>query len=126
MDEWTIHEVASRFCEAARTAHRLPPVRVQGCFNVWPPFLRTEFEQMACEDPPHLHFRPTPAEIERMLEVMHWVQWLDVETRHFVWMRAERYCWEEIAKRFGFVPRTAQRHWHVAMHTVVCRLSAEN
>ena len=125
MAEWTIHDVAARFCEAARTAHRLPPVRVQGFFNVWPPFLRTEFEQMACEAPPHIICRPTPTEVERMLEVMHWVQWLEVEQRHLVWMRAERYRWNEIAKRFGFVPRTAQRHWHIAMHTVALRLSAE-
>jgi hypothetical protein len=126
MAEWTIHVVAARFCEAARTAHRLPPVRVQGFFNVWPPFLRTEFEQMACEAPPHIICRPTPTEVERMLEVMHWVQWLEVEQRRLVWMRAERYRWKEIAKRFGFVPRTAQRHWHIAMHTVASHLRAEN
>ncbi len=125
MAEWTIHDVAFRFCEAARTARRLPPVRVQGFFNVWPPFLRTEFEQMACEDPPRIICRPTPAEVERMLEVMHWVNWLEVEQRRLVWMRAERYHWKEIAKRFGFVPRTAQRHWHIAMHIVATRLSAE-
>ena len=126
MTEWSINAVASRFIEAARTAERLAPVRVEGHFNVWPPFVRTETEALSAEDPPLPRFHPSPAEIERMLVVMHWVQWLEIEQRHLVWMRAEKYRWKEIAKRFGFVPRTAKRHWHLAMHTVVCRLSAEN
>ena len=66
MTEWTSQAVASRFAEAARTARRLPPVRVQGHFNVWPPFVRTEAEVLCAEDPPPRRFPPSPAEIERM------------------------------------------------------------
>ena len=74
MTEWTSQAVASRFAEAARTARRLPPVRVQGHFNVWPPFVRTEAEVLCAEDPPPRRFPPSPAEIERMLVTMRWVQ----------------------------------------------------
>lgn len=122
MTEWTTESVASRFAEAARTARRLPPVRVQGHFNVWPPFVRTEQERLASDDPPPFRFPPSPAEIERMLVAMSWVQWIEVEQRHLVWMRAERYRWEDIGKRFGYAPRTAQRHWHRAIHTIEMKL----
>lgn len=126
MAEWSIDELANRFIDAARTAHRLPPVRVQGHFNVWPTIVRTEYERMACDDPAPIRFPPTPADVERMLEAMQWVQCLDVEQRHLVWMRAERYRWSEIARRFGCASRTAQRRWDMAMHLVALHLSVEN
>ena len=40
--EWTTDDVANWLIEAARTAHRLPPVRVQDHFNCWPTIVRTE------------------------------------------------------------------------------------
>jgi len=58
MTEWNSDVVAQRFIEAARTARRLPPVRVQGYFSVWPAFVRTEYERMAGDDPPRLRFPP--------------------------------------------------------------------
>jgi hypothetical protein len=33
-DAWTIEDVAARFEEAPSTGRRLPPVRVQGYFNM--------------------------------------------------------------------------------------------
>lgn len=126
MAEWSRDDVASRFIDAARTARRLPPVRVQGYFNVWPAFLRTEYERQACEDLPVYRFPPTPAEVDQMLEVMGWVQWLDVEQRHLVWMRADRNRWYDIGKRFGCAPRTAQRRWEISMYIVVSNLEQVN
>ena len=41
---WTVEQVAERFREAAETARRLPPVRVQGYFNLWPPIQRQPIE----------------------------------------------------------------------------------
>ena len=46
MVEWTVDLVADRFQEAARTAHRLPPVRVQGYFNCWPAIQRMPWETL--------------------------------------------------------------------------------
>jgi hypothetical protein len=123
MAEWSSDDVASRFIDAARTARRLPPVRVQGYFNVWPAFVRTEYERLAGEDVPVLRFPPSPKDVEHMLEVMQWVQWLEVEQRHLVWMRAERYRWDDIARRFGCAARTAQRRWDAAIDIVVVQLS---
>ena len=103
---------------------RLPPVRAQGYFNVWPEFVRTPYERLAGEDVPTPRLSPSPADIERMLEVIGWMQWLELEQRHLVWMRAERYRWEEISKRFGCCPRTAQRRWISAINRVEINLFA--
>jgi hypothetical protein len=120
---WTTDDVANWLIEAARTAHRLPPVRVQGHFNVWPTIVRTEYERMASDDAPVYRFPPTPAEVERMLVVMQWVQCLEVEQRKLLWMRAERWRWYDIGKRFGVAPRTAQRHWEVAIQVITDHIS---
>src|SRR5690606_8593580 len=80
---WTIEDVAVRFEEAASTARRLPPVRVQGYFNCWPAIKRMSWENLGAE-PTVYRFPPDPAAIERMLEVMRWVQWLEEEHRHLV------------------------------------------
>lgn len=121
--EWTTDDVANWLIEAARTAHRLPPVRVQGHFNCWPTIVRTEYERMASDDAPVYRYPPTPAEVERMLVVMQWVQCLRIDQRKLVWMRAERWRWYDIGKRFGVAPRTAQRHWEVAIQVITDHLS---
>ena len=121
--EWTTEDVANWLIEAARTAHRLPPVRVQGHFNCWPTIVRTEYERMASDDAPVYRYPPTPAEVERMLVVMQWVQCLRIDQRKLVWMRAERWRWYDIGKRFGVAPRTAQRHWEVAIQVITDHLS---
>jgi hypothetical protein len=59
-----------------------------------------------------------------MLEPMHWVQWLDEEQRHQVWMRAKRYGWREITIRFACDRSTAWRRWQAALATVSERLNA--
>ena len=121
--EWTTDDVANWLIEAARTAHRLPPVRVQGHFNCWPTIVRSEYERMASDDAPIYRYPPTPAEVERMLVVMQWVQCLRADQRKLVWMRAERWRWYDIGKRFGVAPRTAQRHWEVAIQVITDHLS---
>ena len=125
MAEWSNDVVADRFTEAARTARRLPPVRVQGYFSVWPAFVRTEYERLAGEDRPRIRFAPTPAEVDQMLEVMRWVQWLEVEQRHLVWMRAKRYGWRDITIRFACDRTTAWRRWQKALEIVATNLNAE-
>jgi hypothetical protein len=116
--QWATEDVVNWLIEAARTAHRLPPVRVQGHFNVWPTIVRTHYERMVSEDVPVYRFPPSPAEIERMLDVMRWMQCLELEQRQLVWMRAERWRWYDIGKRLGVAPRTAQRRWDVAIETM--------
>lgn len=123
MVEWTIPEIDARFAEAAETARRLPPARVQGYCNVWPALLRAAPERRAAEGGPY-HLPPTPVAIDRMLEVMRWVQWLDPESRHIVWMRADRYEWKDVCRRIGCDRSTAWRRWKRALMVVAVQLGA--
>ncbi|WP_035384386.1 DUF6362 family protein [Ferriphaselus sp. R-1] len=113
MDEWTPDAVAARFTEAAETARRLPAGRVQGYLNVWPILLRMAPEQRPNDE--ERRFPPSPAAVDRMLEAMRWMQILDVESRHIVWMRADHFEWSQIAKRFGCAVRTVQRRRNIAL-----------
>ncbi len=120
---WTIEDVADRFHEAVSTARRLPPVRVQGYFSLWPPIVRQEWERHADDDAPLRRFPPEPVAVDRMLETMRWVQWLAVERRHLVWMRANDYEWHLIGRRFGCDRTTAWRHWKLSMQLVADHLN---
>ena len=126
MTEWCTDTVAARLEEAANTGRRLPPVRVQGYYTVWPVFVRQEWETLAADEKVYRPFPPSPKDIDRMLEVMRWVQWLEVEQRHLVWMRAKRYGWREIGIRFACCTKTAQRHWHKTMQTLADHLNGHD
>ena len=125
MADWTVEDVAARFEEAASTGRRLPPVRVQGYFNVWPAIVRREWETLAAEDRVYRSVPPSPEAIERMLETMRWVQWLEEEHRHLVWMRAKRYGWRDITIRFACDRTTAWRRWQEALLIVTLKLNGE-
>lgn len=122
---WTIEGVAARFEEAASTGRRLPPVRVQGYFNCWPAFVRKEWESFSADEKVYRPFPPTPDAIDRMLETMRWVQWLEIEQRHLVWMRAKRYGWRDITIRFACDRSTAWRRWQRALEIVATNLNGE-
>jgi hypothetical protein len=125
-EPWTVDSVALRFSDAVETARRLPAVRVQGYLSRWPDIVREPWEAMAADDERPLRFPPSPQAIERMLQTMRWVQWLDeVETRHLVWMRARRYAWHQIGKRFGCDRVTAWRRWQAAMQLIADRLNEQ-
>lgn len=115
---WTVEEVAARLAEAAHTARRLPPVRVQGYFSAWPEFKRQPWEALASDDAPCPRFRPSPEAVERMIEVSRWMLWLNVEQRHLVWMRARNDSWKDISRRSGCDRTTAWRRWTAALESI--------
>ncbi len=122
---WSVEGVATRLHEAVATGRGLPHVRVQGYFNLWPPIVRQEWERFA-EPDRVVRIAPDPAAIDRMLETMRWVQWLEVDRRHLVWMRADNYEWNEIGRRFGCCRTTAWRRWKLAVAQVVINLNEAN
>lgn len=124
MAEWTGDAVAARFEESARTAQRLPRVSVQGYFNTWPAFRREVWETCADEADALRPLPPTPQAIERMRETMQWVQWIEVETRHIVWMRARGIDWRTVCRRIGCERTTAWRRWRRALQLVARELNA--
>jgi hypothetical protein len=120
---WTADAVAVRFQDAATTARRLPSAKVQGYFNAWPDIVRCQWEVLAADERVVCRFPPTPKDVEQMLEVMRWVQWIEVEQRHLVWMRAKHYGWREICTRFGMCRTTAWQRWQQAMQLVAEQLN---
>ena len=123
--DWTIEDVAARFEEAASTGRRLPPVRVRGYFNSWPAIMRKEWETFSTDETVFRPCLPSPEDIDRMLEMVRWVQWLEVEQRHLVWMRAKRYSWRDITVRFACDRTTAWRRWQRALEIVAEQLNSE-
>lgn len=123
MSEWTTETVAARFEAAVRTASKLPRVTVQGYFNVWPAFARDPWETISNDEPRAMHFAPEPQAIEQMMETMRWLQWLEVEQRHLIWMRARHEEWKFICRRIGCDRTTAWRRWQKALAVVVERLN---
>ena len=123
--EWTVDDVAARFADAAETAHKLPRVRPGGYFNPWMTLAMQVPERYP--DPERLYrpMPPSPQAVERMLETMRWVLWLEEEERHLVWMRAERHRWRDICARFGCDRTTAWRRWQRALSIVADRLNGE-
>ena len=121
--EWTVDDVAARFAEAAETAHKLPRVRPGGYFNPWMTLAMQVPERYP--DPERLYrpMPPSPQAVERMLETMRWVQWLEVEQRHLIWMRAKHYEWKFICRRLGRDRTTAWRRWQKALQIVVDHLN---
>lgn len=114
----SMEEIALAFSRAAQTARRLPSEQRLGYFNVWPPIVRSAFETMAAEDTPPPYLPPTPKAVEQMLEAMRWVQALEPQARHLVWMRAQGWGWNAISKRFGCDRTTAWRRWKAALTAV--------
>jgi hypothetical protein len=124
VEVWTIETVADRFADAARTARRLPRVAVQGYASTWPLVI---LPNDAYPDSSKLHRLPPPSpqDVDRMLEVMRWVQMLEIDERNLVWMRAKRYDWVEIGKRFACERTTAWRRWKRDMQMVADRLNRQ-
>ena len=123
MLEWTTEDVAARFAEAAEIGRRLPRVRVQGYFNVWPAFAREVWESSPDDEHLYRPLPPTPQAIERMMETMRWVLWLGEEQRHLVWMRALDIDWKIIARRLACHRSTAWRGWQKALSDVASKLN---
>ena len=121
---WTVEAVADRFVDAARTARRLPRVAVQGYASTWPIVV---LPGDTYPDPLKVYRLPPPSpqDVEQMLEVMRWVQLLELDERHLVWMRAKRFDWVEISKRFACDRTTAWRRWKRDMQVLADRLNAQ-
>ena len=97
-------------------------VRLPGYASAWPALQRMALEQ-PLEENRSQRIPPSPAAVDRMLETIRWMQWLDTEARHLVWMRADRWDWQEICSRFGCNRSTAWRRRKKALQIVADQLN---
>jgi len=123
MAEWTREQVEERLIEAADVMKRLPEVRVQGYFSLWPA-IRESFADRVGAEPKRLK-RPTPTReaIDRMDEALPWLQWLEAEDAKLVWARVQGTPWKAICWRFGISRVTACRRYAYGLSVIAWRLS---
>lgn len=122
---WTPIMVEERLEEAADVMKRLPPVKVQGYYSLWPRYIY-EFADLVGQEPPEMRLpAPSAAAITRMDEAMEWLKWLEPDDAKLVWMRAERRRWKGICVRLGITRATAHRHWQYAMLLMAWRLNGK-
>lgn len=124
MEKWTAKIVADRLEEAVSTLRRLPPVKVQGYFNLWPMMKYTEMEILQMEKQP-MRLRALPPAIDRLEETFEWMPWLDVEERKLVWKRAARVRWKTLCWELGCDRSTAWRKWVIALTKISTRLNSQ-
>lgn len=123
MADWTPACVEARLHEAADVMKRLPDVRVQGYFNLWPKVLH-EFSDLVGQEPARLKRPPpSPDAITRMEETLGWLRWLEAEDAKLAWARAERTPWKPICWRFGISRATAHRRWQYVLSLIAWRLN---
>ncbi|ALN83041.1 DUF6362 family protein [Lysobacter antibioticus] len=122
MAEWTVQKVADQFQEAAITARRLPPAKVQGYASYWPDIQRQSWEGYS-DERIVLRFAASPAAIDRFGQTVRWLRWLDEEQRRLVWLRAQQVPWREVCTRTGLIRKTAWRRWQHALVLVTVHLN---
>jgi hypothetical protein len=126
MKNWTVTDVADRFEEAVYILRRLPRVRVQGYFNLWPEVLRTSAEQLQSDKKDFKLGPPAADAISRMEETILWMFLLDSEEeRRLVWLRAARVPWKRICIRFGWGRTKAWHVWTVALLKIATQLNVK-
>jgi hypothetical protein len=119
---WTADDVADRLREAILTLKKLPPVKVQGYFSVWPAIKLTPLE-ISQQDKRPLRLRATPDAITRLDEVLTWLPWITVEERRLVWQRAARVRWKVICAEIGCDRSTAWHQWRTALEKLAASLN---
>ncbi len=119
---WTSEQVAARFREAILTLKKLPPVRVQGYYSVWPAIKLTPLEVLQQDKKP-LKLRALPDAITRLDEVLTWLPWLSVDERRLVWQRAARVRWKVICAELGCGRTIAWHKWVTALEKIATALN---
>jgi hypothetical protein len=125
MAEWTREQVEERLIEAADVMKRLPEVRVQGYFSVWPKIVH-EFADLVGQEPPRMKRPPPlPDAISRMEATLPWLRWLEPDDARLVWARAEGTPWKPICWRFGISRATACRRWEYGLSVITWKLNGQ-
>ena len=72
MADWNADDVANHFEEAFRTLRKLPTVKVQGYFSVWPEIART-WREIGAMEPKPMRVWTSAAAITRLEQSFDWV-----------------------------------------------------
>ena len=123
MAEWTPEMVEERLVEAAAVLRRMPAVKVQGYFNLWPRVVH-DFGDLVEQQPPKLRMPfPSPDAITRMEETLGWTVGLDPVDARIVHLRAAGHRWKEICWKVGLARTAAHEHWLYALCVIAWKLN---
>jgi len=125
MTIWTASMVEERLEEAAGTLRRLPPIKVQGYFGVWPEILHDHEEMSSWEPKLSRQYPPSAAAISRMEATLFWFRWLEEKENHLIWMRANHIRWKAVCAYLGCSRATAFRKWIWALTKLAYALENE-
>ena len=106
-------EVIKRLNEAASVLRRLPEGgRYEYPFlTSWPDYKPDPNTAYGYEDAKITPSIPSPAAIQRMEEVLTWLQLAPVEYRRLLWFRAEGWSWRKLGRHFGCGGRQVRLRW---------------
>ena len=121
---WTAKMVEERLVEAAEILKRMPPVKVQGHFSLWPKIAPT-FDDLVGQKPQMRRPLPSPAAIDRMEETLDWFKWLEPPDTKIVWLRANGMRWKQICYQVGLSRPAAWQHWASALCAIAMKLSGK-
>ena len=103
--QWTATDVANQFEEAIYTLKKLPPVRVQGYFKVWPDIVHSP-QELSMQEAQPLRLLASPDAITRLEQTFEWMSWIEAEERKLVWWRAARVKWRIICLKLIPISKT--------------------
>ena len=119
--------LALRYREAWLTSQRLPSdIGKLRHSSAWPEMVYDQREQVRRAERERLKVRPTPEEIERLVECTNWLTLLNDEERKLIWLRASGLDWRTIATRTGIPRSTVYRRWHKTLLKLVLELASQD
>lgn len=103
--------------EAIVTIKKLPQVKVQGYFSLWPDIKYTPNELMM-QEVRSPRSPATPDAITRLEQTFDWTQCLTILERKLIWRRAARVPWKVICQEFGYGRTAMWDKWVKALKTI--------
>ena len=118
-----INELEKRYREAWLISRRVPSGIHLGHSTYWPEFNPNRWEVYHTESAAPKSTPPSAEAVDRMVECMRWLHWLDEDDRKLIWLRASGSSWRDIAQSTGIPRMTVSRYWHRALLQVILRLN---
>lgn len=114
------------FSSALYTAKKLPREKVQGYKTYWPGIRYTEMELLQMDKKP-IKLVASSFDIARLDAVLAWIYWIkDLEVRKLLWLRAKRYPWKIICKKYGLSRQCLTDRYNQGLDIIVKNLNNPN
>lgn len=118
----TIDEIKENLNFAAEIMRRLPAVKVQGYFCMWPKFCADEDIAMTEDE---VWLAPLPDEIAQMEKILEWLKLTTLEKRRIIWLRSCNMGWKQISARTHRSRSTLVRDYNTGLNEIFLSLNQE-